>query len=174
MLARDVVLDDYRLDVSARRGHVALAGMVGSEAERDRARARAWTAGVESVDVSEVGIDAGIRDPALRESDVQSRNPTQIHDAIVDAASGDPRFGAADVTLIVDGPAVTLVGVVDDPEIKRAAEEIARNTAGVASVINDIEVVPTEQLRDGRGEMVSLAETPRRAPGERDLCAFGR
>jgi osmotically-inducible protein OsmY len=62
----DVLVDHGLIDVAVDAGVVTLSGIVGSAAEKRRARNDAWVGGVKSVDVSGLTIERWARDEDLR------------------------------------------------------------------------------------------------------------
>ncbi len=67
---------------------------------------------------------------------------TQIVARVTAALLEDPRTSRYTFEVSSDHGVVTLSGVVPSPDIKRAAEEIARQQKGVVMVINEIRVDP--------------------------------
>ena len=61
---------------------------------------------------------------------------------IVDALMDDPRTADAVIEVINERGTVTLQGVVEDPETRITAEEIARDYPGVITVTNELAVNP--------------------------------
>ncbi len=61
-----------------------------------------------------------------------------------------PYFGVFDnITYSVSGYAVTLMGQVTNPTLKRDAENVVKGIEGVDKVVNQIEVLPTSTMDDG-------------------------
>ena len=52
----------------------------------------------------------------------------------------DKRTRGQPIEVMLTGPVLTLCGSVEKPEQRRAAEEIVRSIAGIASIVNDIHV----------------------------------
>lgn len=148
LLDRDVLIDARQIEVAVTNGQVKLSGVVGSAAERTRAAAEAWTAGVTAVETGDLQISPLAADPDLRTSRFELRSADEIAEAIKDAALHDPRVLSYEIRPVVRGRVVTLYGVVDNLDAKNAAEQLARNTVGVSNVINEIEVVPPGELDD--------------------------
>lgn len=148
MLRWDALVDDALIDVKVNEGKVALAGTVGSAAEKRRAEATAWVAGVKSVDASGLNVARWARDDDLREKKYVAKSDSEIREAVKDALAYDPRVLSFNVTPEVDYGAVTLRGVVDNLKAKRAAEMDAQNTVGVHLVRNRLKVVPTGAMAD--------------------------
>jgi len=148
MLRWDALVDDALIDVKVNEAKVALSGTVGSTAEKNRAEATAWVAGVKSVDASELSVARWARDDDLRKKKYVAKSDTEIREAVKDALAYDPRVLSFNVTPEVDFGAVTLRGVVDNLKAKRAAEMDAKNTVGVHLVRNRLKVVPAGELAD--------------------------
>jgi len=149
LLINDVLIDERQIDVSVDDGVVTLTGTVGSAIERTMARARAWTNGVDQVDADALVVNWLVDDPELRDRRFRPRSEAEIYDAIVTAALHDPRVSSFKIEPEVNGSFVTLDGTVNNLAAKQAAEQLARNTTGVAAVANDIEVVTSSALSDG-------------------------
>lgn len=141
-LASSVWVDDYGINVAVDDGHVRLTGYVGSAIERWRAHRDAYVAGVERVDSSELKVKSWARDEMRRESRYADRNDRQVRKAIMDALVLEPRVLAPAVDVQVSDGRVTLTGEVTDLAARRAAADVARNTIGVRTVNNLIDVRP--------------------------------
>ncbi|HVW27451.1 MAG TPA: BON domain-containing protein [Polyangiaceae bacterium] len=136
----DPLVDHSLVAVETREGTVFLRGQVGSFAELARASSDAWVRGVRTVDATGLGVDPGMERRELRASDAEAPTDTEIARAIKEAAIYDPRVKSTEVEPRVKGGAVTLLGIVDDPVAKEAADSIARYTAGVVAVRDLIQV----------------------------------
>lgn len=136
----DVLVDDALIVVDAEDGTVKLDGVVGSAAEKRRAIADAWTAGVSDVEASDLEVQWWLARDDLRKNKYQPRTEEEIEAAVRDALLYDPRVRAYEVGANAEGGQVTLTGVVGTLEAKRAAQSLAENTVGVTSVRNGIEV----------------------------------
>ncbi len=147
-LATDVLVDHDQLEVSVVDGVVTLSGVVGSLAERTRAESLAWTAGVKSVSGEEIEVNYLEEDTNLRKQTFTLESESEIADALRGAMFYDPRVDSFDITPVVHGSTVTLVGTVDNLRAKQAAAQLAHNTVGVARVVNDIIVKPGAQISD--------------------------
>ncbi len=144
----DRYLDDHLIDVEVDNGQVELSGIVGSAAEARMARTKAYVAGVESVDSSDLEVESWARSERLRGDKFAIKSEDEIEQAVNDALLWDPRTNAFDITVSATGSQVTLRGVVDNLKAKRMAEQDARNTVGVLSVENRIKVRPDENIAD--------------------------
>jgi osmotically-inducible protein OsmY len=145
----DALVDHAEIGVTVEDAVVRLAGTVGSAAEWRRARMHSWTAGVTSVDNSQLVVAKWTRDPTLRESKHQIKAPEEIVRAVRRALELDPRIDASKVDTSLVAGMVTLRGTVDSVRAKRAAAENARNTVGVNDVLNRLQVRPEgEKLGD--------------------------
>lgn len=147
-----VLVDDGLIDVKVEGGHVALSGTVGSAAEKRQARITAWTAGVRSVEDSELEVRVWARDAHRRSERHVARGALEIQQAIQDALLLDPRVMSFNVDADVYGSTVTLRGTVDNFAAKRAAEQVASNTIGVKRVTNRLKVRPAQDILDNRIE----------------------
>jgi osmotically-inducible protein OsmY len=142
--------DDIRgrdIDVSTERGVTTLTGSVGSAAERRQAVAIARnTDGVLEVqDKLEVTPPAD-RAGADRRVETTARSGAQavedgwITTKIQSQYFLDTRVKGHDIDVDTQKGVVTLTGSVSSPELKQAAEEIARDTEGTVRVINRLTV----------------------------------
>lgn len=140
----DALVDDGLIDVTVHDGNVTLSGIAGSAAEKRRARFDAWTSGVKSVDDTALEVARWTRDPDLRRTKYIAKSDAEIENAVEAALRRDPRVRKFAVNPSVTDRAVTLHGVVDNLRAKRSAEADAKNTVGVLSVENALEVRPVE------------------------------
>ncbi len=148
-LTRDVFLDGAGLiDVSVEDGKVTLTGTVGSVFEKGRARTQAWVTGVSDVDNSALEVANWADEERERNTAYPTLSDSEIEEAVNHALLYDPRTNsfAIDVSC-VDGY-VALRGTVDNLKAKRAAEQDARNTIGVYSVNNRLQVRTDGELTD--------------------------
>ena len=141
-LAWDVRLDDGLLTVAVNDGHVTLGGSIGSDFERELARALAWVPGVTGVDVSGVEVEWWLREEMQRTTAWADLDDDDVRSAIERALTLDPRVSSVDVGTEAESGAVTLTGIVDNLKAKRTAAEVARNTVGVSRVRNYLKVRP--------------------------------
>lgn len=155
----DALVDHAEIGVSVEDGAVRLGGTVGSAAEWRRARNLAWTAGVSSVDASQLVVAKWTRDPALRDGKYEIKSKEEVLAAVRRALEVDPRIDAENIDTSIVANMVTLRGVVDSVRAKRAATENARNTVGVHDVLNRLRVRP----KDGEGDDDDLAARVRAA-----------
>jgi osmotically-inducible protein OsmY len=137
-LAADLYIDATRIDVSVRGGHVILAGMVSTLAEKHRAAQSAWIAGVIAVNDQGLAVRRSKADRVRRSSPYIPQPDRDISRAIEDALIIDPRVNAFNPEVAVVDGVVTLSGVVDTLYAKRAAEADALNTTGVWKVDNQL------------------------------------
>lgn len=144
----DALIDDALIDVKVADGNVTLSGTVGSAAERSRAAASSWVAGVKSVNDDGLSVSRWARDPDLRESKYVIKSDEALRDAVKDALMYDPRVFSFNVTPKAHNGTVTLRGIVDNLKAKHAAAEDARDTVGVRSVKNRLQVRPAEGVSD--------------------------
>lgn len=142
-------LVDHRLiEVNVNDGVVTLSGTVGAAAEKRQAHWDAWVAGVTAVNDEHLKVRDWAREEMQRTTGTVAKSASAIRDAITAANMHDPRVKSFNVTPQVNGSMVTLRGVVDNLKAKRAAARNARNTAGVARVINRLKVRTTVDRTD--------------------------
>ncbi len=120
--------DFSRVTATVEKGVVRLAGTVADEEAKEAAEAIARSvSGV--IDVENV-LDTD----------------TAIVAAVTAALAQDPRTKDAVIEVISDRGVVTLKGQVESGEVRRVAEVIAAQQPGVVAVINELEVLPQEEL----------------------------
>jgi len=144
----DAYLDPMHVEMEVTGGEVKLAGTVGSAVEKQRAFENASVAGVTDVDISGLEVRLWAEETYEKKDIVTSPADAQVRQAVEDALRFDPRVTAFDIAVEADGGTVTLTGLVDNLKAKRAAEEDARNTAGVRRVRNYIRVRMQEPPED--------------------------
>lgn len=144
----NTLVDHALIDVAVDEGKVRLTGTVGSAAEKRQARWDAWVAGVTDVDDTGLKVRSWARDEEQRKTQYVAKSESAIRDAVNDANLYDPRVNSFNVTPSVTGAAVTLRGTVDNVKAKHAAGENARNTVGVARVVNRLKVRPAMARTD--------------------------
>lgn len=131
-LKYDNRVDPSNLVVHVAAGVVTLSGTVGSTVERRAAEEDAWyTPGVVAVSAQ------------ISVSPSKQRPDPEILASVREALTRDARIGdATRISVSVDQGHLTLRGGVDRPDERRAAEDDAWFTAGVAGVTNQIVVSP--------------------------------
>lgn len=145
----DALVDHGLINVKVEdNGAVTLTGTVGSAAEKSRAVADAWVAGVTDVKASQLKVAKWARDEDIVADKYRDLEADSIREAITDALLYDPRVASFNVNVEVDGSLVTLRGIVDNLAAKRAAARVARNTVGVTGVINRLKVRMEEPPSD--------------------------
>ncbi len=128
------------INVRVAQGVVTLSGEVASALEKDWARSDAWGAGVTGVDDAQLAVR---RAPLL--SRVQRETPLtdrEVREDVLRAFAYDPRVMSTDVQVSVRQHVVTLAGAVPTLKAREEAVQVARNTGGVAKVIDRIAVKP--------------------------------
>ena len=137
----DVWVDASRIRVDVSEGHVTLAGIVGSAAEKSRARRLALIAGVKSVETGGLKVDWMMHHQTRREELPRPSNE-EIQKAVKGALMHDPTLSRKQIDVEAMEGVVILSGIVDNLEARNAAENHARNTIGVWRVRNHIKVRP--------------------------------
>jgi hyperosmotically inducible protein len=143
----DAEVKGRKIDVSTESGIVTLTGEVASAAERRQALALARsTDGVKDVvDQLKVVASQATEAPAAgpggtRTAAVAPRDDDWIETRIQSKYFLEDELKAEDIAISSQAGKVTLEGAVDSPDAKETAEEIARETSGVAEVVNRIAV----------------------------------
>jgi osmotically-inducible protein OsmY len=147
-IANDIWLDGNPIAVTVTGHTVHLKGVVGSVAEKARARSDGWLAGVDSVDDGGVVVDWAARDDQRQVIDYAFRSDEEIARAIRDAFKLDPRLVRLEPRVEAHNGVVELTGTVDSAKARRAAELDARDTVGVMDVRNTVSVQPAGRLTD--------------------------
>ena len=70
----------------------------------------------------------------------QQRPDESLAREIQEILNEDPELESSEIEVAVEGGAVTLLGVVDNPDAKFLAEELAESVAGVREVHNRLRV----------------------------------
>jgi osmotically-inducible protein OsmY len=141
-LSYDVRIDNALIDVEVDQGKVSLSGIAGSAAEKQHAIAKAWVAGVNMVESDELEVKEWARNENLRIEKYVLKTDEEIKQAVEDAFLYDPRVFSFNPEVSVSNGFVTLTGIVNNLQAKRAAENDARNVVGVFGVNNNLKVRP--------------------------------
>jgi hyperosmotically inducible protein len=138
-LAADDTVKAYKIDVDTRNAVVTLTGSVDSADAKTRAvqLARATKGVTDVVDqlavapaaVATSGASEPLADPA-------------ITTAVKTSLLADPQSADLKIDVDTEHGVVTLTGTVVTPAEKTRAEEVAKNTSGVSSVVNNLKVTP--------------------------------
>lgn len=147
-LALNPHLEEQWLEVSVKDGEVNLEGSVGTVAQRSLAYNESWVLGTKSVSAGDVEIKWWARDQMVRDDQMVIKTDEALEQAVKDALLWDPRTLSFEIGVEAEKGAITLTGVVDNLEAKRAAARDARNTIGVDKVHNFILVRPGEPADD--------------------------
>jgi len=139
---------DRMIKVDAEKGKVTLSGTVGSATEKNLAYADAWVAGVKFVDNSDLKVEWWARNKMRREQNCVEQSNEDLRLAVMNAFIRDPRVSYFKPTIEVENYVVTLTGVVDNLEAKRAAQMDAKNTACISRVKNQLKVRPFQIFSD--------------------------
>ena len=151
-LAHDIRVFDDRLEVAVDEGVVTITGTVASAAERRRAYADAWVAGVEKADTEGVKVkwwEKHVMRRPVKPAD-GDKSDEQAEAALESALKIDPRvIGAAPkVHVQVRDGTATLTGDVPSYDAKYASEQDALHTVGVWRVRNLLRVRPVPTVTD--------------------------
>jgi osmotically-inducible protein OsmY len=136
----DALVDDALIDVRVSDGTVTLSGVVGSAAEKRRARWDAWVTGVGNVKTDHLRVESWAREKRFRAGKYGGKTDEAVEQAVADALLYDPRVKSFDIDVAVTDGIVTLLGTVDNLNARRAAARDARNTVGAWRVKNYINV----------------------------------
>ncbi|HXV61156.1 MAG TPA: BON domain-containing protein [Vicinamibacteria bacterium] len=145
----DTLVDDALIAVHVDdAGRVALAGVVGSAAEKERAIEQSRVQGVVEVTAAELEIDPRARREELRGDKFAPRTDEEIRAAVERVFQHDPRVRPFHPVVAVRDGIVTLRGVVNQLRARRLAEEDARTVRGVWHVRNLLKVKPGDPVSD--------------------------
>jgi len=146
----DTRIDAALIDIAVEDNVVILTGTVGSAHEKTLARQKAWVAGVQSVDATDLEVKSW-KQQAIRETeeDIQLTD-ANVKSAIRAALEVDPLVNTDSVDVEVVNGHVTLTGTLDNLKATRSAAQDARNTRGVREVENAIGVGPVRDIPDSR------------------------
>jgi hyperosmotically inducible protein len=133
-MAGDPDVSAFNVDVDTNEGVVRLSGTV--EKPEAKAEAEKLARGTEGVRRVINDIEVGERDMGDRMSD------TAITTKIKAKITGDPELNPFNINVDTKEGVVTLRGTVKDADRKAEAEKLARDTEGVKSVQNMLEVEP--------------------------------
>ncbi len=147
-LVNDVLVDSALVAIDVKSGIVTLSGIVGSDAEKQRAIERAWVSGVSRVNSDDLRVEWWDRDRFIARDAPTLRPDVEIKAAIEDVLAYDAHVNHDDIEVFVDGGRVTLTGQVPGLRSKNAAAENAQNTLGVTRVRNYLTVNPDDDVED--------------------------
>jgi osmotically-inducible protein OsmY len=146
-LSWNVWVNRRRIDVEVSNGNVYLKGSVGSLAEKMAAMHEARMAdGTITVDGNHLVVDWTLHNDQYRHTQIVLKTDDTIKNAIQDTFAHDPRFATLKARISVKNRIVRLNGTVDNPNVKRFAQEDAENTAGVRIVENNLKIEYRESL----------------------------
>lgn len=74
------------------------------------------------------------------------RSDERIREDVNEALYRDHRIDASDIEVTVKDTVVTLMGTVEERQMKRLAEDVAENCSGVTDVINQLRVSPNPNM----------------------------
>ncbi len=136
----NALVNEGLIEVNVNDGEVELTGEVSSLAEKNNAFYSSWVMGVNQVDHTNLEVDGWSERENVRTTEYVEKPDDQIEQAINDAALYDPRVRQFNVIPEAEEGIVTLRGNVSNLSAKRAAENLAENTAGVVGVVNRLKV----------------------------------
>ena len=136
-------LNNLAIDTNVENGKVQLSGTVRSEIDRDLAAEIAKSLdGVESVD-NDLEVRDEVEEKQLAEADqgfLQKVKDATTTAQVKTRLIGNENVSASDIDVDTDNSIVRLSGAVRSDAERQLAELIARNTAGVRSVENELEI----------------------------------
>jgi osmotically-inducible protein OsmY len=127
-----------RIEVTVKDGRVILSGTAPTVAQKRRAKADAWIAGVVDVRSQNLEVKWSAKGARMRPAPYIPKSDQKILMAVKDALHMDPRVNPEIPDVVVFNGSVTLSGPVETLYAKRAAVEDARNTTGVWQVDNQL------------------------------------
>jgi osmotically-inducible protein OsmY len=164
-LAEDVLVRAELIQVSVDKGKVSLSGIVGSAAEKQRAKIDAWVTSVKDVNVDSLEVDWRAYVKMKRTGEVVpwlTLSDKRMQEAVADAFRLDPRIAPSmdkiEISVFDTGETV-LAGEVRSLSAKRAAEETASNTVGIRRVFNHLRVRPDPEDRKSDSRLADEVES---------------
>lgn len=134
-IRQDAWVDSSRLSVDVSEGVVRLSGQVDTEAERARAQNDARAATPPGIDIGGLRVvPPPADDGTLRGSPPQPRRDADIAEIVAEVYASDPRLRTSMPTFEVLDGVVYVGGYTATAQAARAAEDDARNVAGVNAV----------------------------------------
>mgnify|MGYP006283726785 FL=1 len=147
-LRMDPYVDEELIQVKVNDGVVRLSGLAGSLAEKAYAKDKARVPGVTRVLADDLRVESWTAIDMERTIKTAPVTDKEAERAVEEALLYDPRVPSADVDVEVEDGEATLSGTVENLGARNAAEEDARNTAGIWNIHNEIKVRPTDRLTD--------------------------
>jgi len=140
--AADDMVKAYKVDVDTKEGVVTLTGNVDTvEVKSHAVEVARNTKGVTSV-VDQLSVTP----PAIATSGVKEvLTDAAITTAVKASLIADPISSGLKVDVDTSNAVVTLTGTVKSDQEKARTEDVAKNTAGVSSVVNNLKVSPKKQ-----------------------------
>lgn len=148
----DALVDARLVFTRVDGGKVWLTGAVGSAAEKRRATLAAWVAGVGDVDASGIAVKWSRHEHGRPAEQGAPSADVEVERAIRAAMAYEPRVSAAAVQTTAVGGLVTLRGTAPTLEARSAAEQLAKQTASVLEVDNQILVKPAAPTADAEAQ----------------------
>jgi hyperosmotically inducible periplasmic protein len=138
-LAADDTVKAYKIDVDTKDGVVTLGGTVDTAEAKTRAVEVARnTKGVASV-VDQLSVaPAAVATSGITEPLTDGAITVSVKTAFL----ADPQVGGLKIDVDTANAVVTMTGTVSTSEEKARAEDIAKNSKGVSSVVNNLKVSP--------------------------------
>jgi len=140
-LAADDTVKAYKIDVDTKKAVVTLTGTVDTAEAKSKAVAIA-----RSTDgVTDVVDQLTLSQPAVPTSGVtvpEAMTDPAITAAVKTSLLADPSASGLKIDVDTKDSVVTLTGNVKTADEKTRAEEIAKGTKGVTSVVNNLKIVP--------------------------------
>jgi hyperosmotically inducible periplasmic protein len=138
-LAADDTVKAYKIDVDTKDGVVTLTGTVDTAA----AKARAVEVARNTKGVVSVTDQLALAPPATSTSGVsEALTDPAITSAVKTKLLADPFSKGLKIDVDTSNSVVTLKGSVRTTEEKTRAEQIAKETTGVSSVVNELKIEP--------------------------------
>jgi hyperosmotically inducible protein len=138
-LAADDMVKAYKIDVDTTSGVVTLSGTVDTAEAKTRAVRVART----TTGVTDVQDQLSVAPPPVATSGVTAPlTDAAITTTVKTALLADPLSSGLKIDVDTANTVVTLAGTVSSDAEKARAEEVAKASPGVSSVVNDLKVSP--------------------------------
>ncbi|QGJ70259.1 BON domain-containing protein [Planctomycetales bacterium 10988] len=144
----DNLVNAQNIKVDVQDNVVILTGMVGTAAEKRRARMNAWVSGVRMVDADDLEVSPWKDNFTEVTPERETRTDEALQVAVKNALMRDPRVFSNNIMVEVLDGRVSLTGSVDNLKSSRAAAQVTRSIYGVTEVINQITIAPNATVNN--------------------------
>lgn len=133
-------VDDGLIVVDVTSGVVNLSGSVGSLYEKNLTTALSYVSGVNEVNAQKLEVKSWLEGDMDRTMTTEAWTEEDAEEAIRRAFNIHPRIEKDAITVDVQRGSATITGTVSNLKTARAAAEIVKNTKGVTTINNQVDV----------------------------------